>query len=270
MAAAFLANLTVAVEYVGIGLIGLVFGSYVSLVSYRLPRDLPTVFDRSRCIRCQRPLRPVDLVPVLTWVVRRGRCGCGEARLPWRYPVIEMATAGAVLVAWSLAADRIDGAILSALAIALMIAVAADLETLIIPDETVIAVVVLAALWYARPLVEPAVSGTLVPPAWEPVALALSGAAAGVLVALALRGWFLYSRGIEALGRGDVKLMAAGGLWVGLDGLAIWFIAAGSLGLVTGIGWRFAGWGARFPFGPGLAAGIFVAVGLRLTGIRPF
>ena len=83
------------------GLVGLAFGSFSTVLSWRWPRNESVVHPRSHCSSCERTLTPLELVPVLSWVALRGRCrGCGE-RVHWRYPAIEVASgalaAGAIL-----------------------------------------------------------------------------------------------------------------------------------------------------------------------------
>ena len=76
-----------------IGLIGLVVGSYLNVLVYRIPRGKSTVLPRSRCPYCQGPIRARDNLPVLSFLLLRGRCRHCRAPISWRYPVIEGLTA---------------------------------------------------------------------------------------------------------------------------------------------------------------------------------
>ena len=88
------------IELFGVGLWGLVLGSHAGLLSWRLPKGQPIGADRSHCDMCGRTLKPLDLVPVFSWLARRGRCGCGQFRISSRYPLIESAVTAACLLAW--------------------------------------------------------------------------------------------------------------------------------------------------------------------------
>src|SRR5260221_6476 len=83
-----------------VGLIGVVFGSAVTALSWRLPRGASWASGRSRCPACNHPLGPLDLVPVLSWVLARGRCRYCRAQVSARYPLIELACGAWALLAW--------------------------------------------------------------------------------------------------------------------------------------------------------------------------
>lgn len=89
----------------GFGL-GLVFGSFATLLGHRLPRRLPIAVERSRCPACRGALSPVELIPVLSWAIQGGRCRQCRTPIPARYPLIEMLTglgfaASVALAGWS-------------------------------------------------------------------------------------------------------------------------------------------------------------------------
>ncbi len=75
------------------GFIGLLLGSFLNVVAYRLPRGESLASPASRCPGCDTAIKPYDNVPVLSWLLLRGRCrACGES-IAWRYPLVELATA---------------------------------------------------------------------------------------------------------------------------------------------------------------------------------
>src|ERR671931_1380731 len=94
---------------------GAIFGSFLNVVAYRLPRGESLSRPRSRCPGCERPIRPYDNVPVLSWLLLRGRCrGCGM-QISARYPLVEAATAvlcALVVVAKGADADALPGLVL--------------------------------------------------------------------------------------------------------------------------------------------------------------
>ena len=116
---------------------GLVIGSFVNVLIYRLPLDQPITYPPSHCPRCATPLKAADLVPVLSWIRLRGRCAyCGEP-ISLRYPLVESLTALAFAIAW-LTAGAWLGALKVAVLFAILIAIAfIDLDHQIIPDALV-------------------------------------------------------------------------------------------------------------------------------------
>ena len=241
--------MTPAILALLLGAVGLAAGSFLGLVSLRLPRGEGVVSGRSRCAGCGATLAPWRLVPVLSYLASRGRCaGCG-APIPRRYPLMELAAAGVGV--WSaLSQPTVAAAVLTALlGWQLLLIAVIDAEHFRLPDRLTLPLLAtggLAAvlLGHTTPLD------------------ALIGAAVGFaglwLLALAYRSL----RGREGLGDGDPVLLAAGGAWVGWIGLPsvlLWAAAAG-LSLVAArllTGRRVSG-GDRLPFGPFLAAGIWL------------
>ncbi|MCW2644416.1 MAG: putative prepilin peptidase [Pseudonocardiales bacterium] len=77
-----------------VGLLGLVIGSFLNVVIYRVPRRESLMFPASRCTACQTPIKPWHNMPVLSWLALRGRCSTCQVAISWRYPLVEVATAG--------------------------------------------------------------------------------------------------------------------------------------------------------------------------------
>ena len=227
-------------------LAGLAFGSFVNVVAYRLPRRESLVAPRSRCPACGERVRSYDNLPVISWLVLRGRCrDCGATISP-RYPIVEAAMAllwgGVVLTAGS-ALEMALGLVL----VTLLVAVALiDLEHRIIPN---------------RLLAPAAVVGVAILAAVDPAALPEH-----LIAAVAAGGFFLlaalaYPRG---MGMGDVKLAAVMGLYLGAA-VAPALLAAFAVGTVVGVGiivrkGAAAGRKTAVPFGPFLALGGVVGV----------
>jgi leader peptidase (prepilin peptidase)/N-methyltransferase len=228
-------------------LAGLLFGSLAAALSYRLPRGLPVLFDRSRCPACQTPLSPRDLVPLLSWIVGRGRCRHCQAAISIRYPLIELATTGLFLLsAWQCRDDLTAAVLLAATAFGLVVIAVADLESGIIPDQMVLF------------LCLPALAGRLMDGGeWLD---GLAGAAVAGGASWAVRAVFRRWRGRDGLGLGDVKFLAVAGLFLGLGGVGPYLLLSSLLGVGLGLAWRIAGRGQVFPFGPALAAGLLVSL----------
>jgi leader peptidase (prepilin peptidase)/N-methyltransferase len=192
---------------------GLLIGSFLNVVAYRLPRGESLVKPRSRCTSCGEEVRPYDNVPVLSWLVLRGRCRHCSARISPRYPAIELVTAivfAAVVVVRGLDADLA----LELPFAAMLIAVAnIDLEHRIVPNKILLPM----AVWGVG-------ATALVRPDFLPEAL-IAGAAAFTALLLAA---LAYPAG---MGMGDVKLAGVMGIYLGAAVAPALFAAflAGSL-----------------------------------------
>lgn len=227
------------------GLVGLALGSFATVVAWRWPREESLVRPRSHCTACARTLSPLELVPVVSWLLQRGRCrGCGIG-VSWRYPAMELASgvlaAGAVLALGPTA----DGAAAALLGVALVPVVAVDLEHRLIPD-----VIVVPATAVALGLAVAADPGRW----WQPVAAAAG--AAGFLFLL----WLAYPGG---MGLGDVKLALLMGAVLGvavIPALALAFLAGALLGAGLLVRHGSAARRMAIPFGPFLAGGALVAL----------
>ena len=229
-----------------IGLAGLAVGSFGSVVAYRVPRGESIVAPRSACPSCGTQIAAYDNIPVLSWLLLRGRCRACHAGISARYPLIEAAVAGLfVAVALRFLGDPAQIALGCLFCATLAIITVTDLERRIIPN----AVLAAAALAWAA---------IAVPFAGEDVleSLIAAAAAGGLLFLIALA----YPQG---MGMGDVKLVAVMGLYLGSA------VAVGLLGgliagsLVGAVMIARNGASARkqaIPFGPFLALGALVAL----------
>lgn len=227
--------------------LGLCFGSFVTLLAYRLPREEPIVRGRSRCPECSTLLGVSALFPLLSWLWQRGKCRYCSTSIHARYPVIELVQALLFLFVYAVHGLSWEALVLALFSVALLVLVVVDFEWYIIPDEVQIAGIILALLYHLAAETE-----------WTMV---LGGLAVGLAIGFGLRfgyGWIMRK---EGLGWGDVKFLAVSGLW--LADTMHWppfLFYAGVWGVVTAIGWRLAGKGAVFPFGPALAASLFMTL----------
>jgi leader peptidase (prepilin peptidase)/N-methyltransferase len=222
-------------------LAGLVAGSFVSVLAHRLPRKESIWGPRSRCPHCGETIAAYDNIPVVSWLVLRGRCrNCGGAISP-RYPLVELALAVLyVAVYLVLEEDAADVALGLVFVTTLVTITLTDLEHRIIPN-----VVLIAA----------AVAGLGIVAATDPDSLperGIAAAAAGGFLLVAAIAWS------GGMGMGDVKLGAVMGLYLG-RAVAPALLVAFAIGAVVGVGVMLRhGAAARktaLPFGPFLAAG---------------
>jgi leader peptidase (prepilin peptidase) / N-methyltransferase len=229
------------------GLFGLAFGSFLNVCSLRWPRDESVVTPRSACPGCGNPIAWYDNVPVLSWIVLRGRCrGCGEG-ISFQYPAVELVTAlvwGGMFLLWGPSWEALRGAVF--LTILLGIA-ASDARFYIIPDQFSLGGALLGvALAFASPRIT-----------WVD---SLVGAAVGFFLL-----WFVAWAGEkafkkEAMGGGDIKMMAMIGAFVGVWGVFLSLFLGALLGAVI-FGPISMRTGKLVPFGIFLAVGAAVSYG---------
>ena len=223
------------------GVFGAMIGSFLNVVAYRLPRAESLAHPGSHCPKCETPIKVYDNVPVLGWLLLRGRCRSCRAPISPRYPIIEALTAVlavAVVLTQHSAADIVLGLVLVGVLVPIALI---DLEHRIIPNKiTLPAAVAAVAIGVALDL-----KGV-------PEQLIAGAAAGGFLLAFLLA----YPRG---MGMGDVKLAAVLGLFLGRS-VAVAILAAVLAGTVVG-GLVMARVGVErgrktaVPFGPFLAIG---------------
>ena len=196
------------------GVFGLLFGSFLNVVIYRMPRNQSVVGGRSLCPHCKTTIRWFDNIPVVSWIVLRGKCRACGWKIPFRYPLVELLTgisaAGAV---WA------SGFTVTALWVfaflAILIAITfIDWEHQIIPDPLSIGGTLLgwigAAVCLDITLVQ-SIVGSVV--------------GAGLILAIALL--YKAARKVDGMGGGDVKLMAMIGAFLGWQMVfAVLFLAA--------------------------------------------
>lgn len=226
--------------------LGLVAGSFLGLVSVRLPAGQGIVAGRSRCAGCGRTLAPRDLIPLLSYVLAAGRCRPCGARIPIRYPAMELGCAA--LGAWAafLHPTSLAAVLTALLGWQLLLIAVIDAEHFWLPDELTLPL--LASGFAASALLDG-------PTLWN----SLIGAVAGFGSLWSLAWAYRRLRGREGLGGGDPYLYAAVGAWVGWAGLPsvlLWAAAAGlSVVLATRLGRQRLTGSSRLPFGVFLAIG---------------
>ncbi len=228
--------------WAALAMLGACLGSFINVVIHRLPLGLSLVRPRSRCPICGRPIRATENIPLVSYLLLRGRCRGCAARIPWRYPAVEALGAGLTLAAVATAASPLDGLARTILVLALLAIVFIDLDHRIIPDAITLPGAVVGLLW------------SIVGPV--PVRDALLGVLAGGGGLLLVAWGYQRATGREGLGLGDVKLMAMVGAFLGWSG-ALSTVLIGSLaGTLVGLGLILSGRGNRLtalPFGTFLA-----------------
>ncbi|PKH22199.1 prepilin peptidase [Enterobacterales bacterium CwR94] len=240
-------------------LVALSVGSFLNVVIWRLPQQimhpdcgLTLSLPRSHCPQCKTPLRWRDNLPLLSWLHLRGRCRhCGSA-ISWRYPAIEALTAAlsltlALFLPW-------DATLLAALLLVwfLIPLVAIDWQHQLLPDALTLPLLWLGLLLHAFQLLPGSLEQGVI------------GACIGYLLFRLLSDIWQRWRGVEALGQGDAKLLAALLAWLGWPALPMLLLMAASSGIILAVllGRGRVDLQRAIPFGPSLAlagAGLFIA-----------
>lgn len=249
------------------GVLGLLFGSFLNVVVYRLPKMLEQqwatecaelegkpletatgkfnlLVPRSRCQKCGHGIRWYENIPVISYVVLRGKCSSCGTHIGLRYPAVELATGllfGYCAWRWGLTWPTVFWWGFSAVLLALGLI---DWDTTLLPDDMTLPLVwagLIAAALQLTPVNLPS---------------ALWGAVAGYLSLWLIYWAFKLVTGKEGMGYGDFKLLAALGAWFGWQGLVPIILMASVIGAIIGIVLKFNQGlreGGYVPFGPFLA-----------------
>jgi leader peptidase (prepilin peptidase)/N-methyltransferase len=232
--------MTVALAAFG-GLGGLIIGSFLNVVAYRVPRHESLVAPGSHCPSCSTPIKPYDNLPVLGWLLLRGRCRSCHAQISARYPLVEALTALLAVAVILVKHSPHDIALGLVLVVVLVPVALIDFDHRIIPNRIMLPAAIAAiAIGYATR------------PAGVPEQLISGAAAGGFLLVFVLA----YPRG---MGMGDVKLAAVLGLFLGRS-VAVAMLAGVLAGAIVGAlimarSGVAEGRKTAVPFGPFLALG---------------
>jgi leader peptidase (prepilin peptidase)/N-methyltransferase len=252
--------------------LGLLIGSFLNVVIYRIPammqresdnyvanelgKELPhtdrfnLMVPRSRCPHCGHQITALENIPVISWLVLRGKCSACKAPISARYPAIELFT-GLLsgLLVWTFGSGSVGLATLL-FAYLLVAMTCIDYDTQLLPDD-----LTYPLLWAGLLL---NLNGTFVP-----LHEAVIGAAAGYLALWSVYWLFKLATGKEGMGYGDFKLLAALGAWLGWKMLPTIILLSSVVGAVVGISlivFAKRGRDKPIPFGPYLAAAGMIAL----------
>lgn len=221
------------------GLFGCLIGSFLNVAAHRLPAmvlaeceggspGMSLAFPASHCPTCQTPLSWRENIPLLSFLLQRGRCRHCEAGIAWRYPMLEAlgGVAGGFAV-WRFGFG-VEGALFAVLLLALLTLTVIDLETRLLPDRITLPLLALgltaAAVGYG-----------------PSAGAALAGAAIGFGLLTGLNQVSRWAMGQDGMGGGDAKLAAALGAWLGASSLVWALLLAFAAGAVFGVALRAVG-----------------------------
>ena len=228
--------------------LGLLVGSFLNVCIYRLPRRESVAWPASHCPSCRRALAWYENVPLVSWLVLRGRCRTCRTPISIQYPIVEAATGALFGAAYYWYGPTPLGIVRTLFGCAMIVLFVIDLQHRILPN--VITLPGIAAGF---------VASLFLPPGWLS---SLIGIAAGGGILFAIAEAYYRLRGIEGLGMGDVKMLAMIGAVLGWPLMLLTLVLASFAGSVVGVGLMASGRGgmqAALPFGTFLALGALVA-----------
>ena len=258
----------------GLGVLGLCVGSFLNVVVHRMPRMLEARWQAdaadmlgqpapaaeplslskpaSRCPACGHAIRWYENIPVLSWLVLRGKCSACKTPISLRYPLVELVTGGLFVLCGQQFGAQPTTLLWCGFVAVLLAAALIDWDTTLLPDD-----LTLPLMW----------AGLIVAAlGWTTLSLtdAVWGAVAGYLSLWSVYWLFKLTTGKEGMGYGDFKLLAALGAWLGWSMILPIVLGSSIIGAVVGIVMKVSGQlreGVYVPFGPFLAgAGLVVTL----------
>jgi leader peptidase (prepilin peptidase)/N-methyltransferase len=219
-------------------LFGLVFGSFLNVCIYRMPRELSVVSPRSFCPGCDTPIAAYDNIPVVSWIILRGKCrNCGTKISP-RYAIVELLTGLLFVVSYLSAGSTAEAIKLSVLSFLLIGLIFTDAETKLLPDLLTKPGIALGLIFSLLvPLEGPAQFFLRSVDNWRIASLlnSLAGALLGGGFILGIALLYEAVRGVEGMGRGDVKLMALIGAFLGVKQTLLVLLLGSLIGSCFGL-----------------------------------
>jgi leader peptidase (prepilin peptidase) / N-methyltransferase len=252
-------------------LLGLIIGSFLNVCIVRIPRGESIVRPASHCVGCGRAIRPYDNIPLISWLLLRGRCRACKTPISWLYPAVELATGLLFLACAAAFGATLEAAKWALLSALIVVLVATDIRERILPDKVnffgLAAAIVISgflapvdgvAAWLSNRMFD------FPPPApILSIADSLLGAlVGGGLLWIVAEGYFRL-RGREGMGLGDVKMMAMVGAFVGLERTLLAILIGSLLGSVIGLAFIAIfrkEHDYELPFGAFLGAGTLLVV----------
>jgi len=242
--------LPVEVVTVSMFVLGAVTGSFLNVCIYRLPLDQSIIFPGSRCMACGTAVRWFDNIPIISWLLLRGRCRACSAGFSIRYPLVELVTACLATLLFLRFGCSPEFIIYFLLTASLIVVTFIDFDHQIIPDEISLPGIVLGFL----------ASFFLQEPGWLSSLLGIVvgwGSLALVFYA------YLWLTGREGMGGGDAKLLAMLGAFLGLKAVPFIIFSSSLVGSVVGLtimALQRKGRHLAIPFGPYLALGALLYI----------
>ncbi|MBN1493876.1 MAG: prepilin peptidase [Candidatus Omnitrophica bacterium] len=235
---------------------GAIVGSFLNVCIYRLPDEQKSVIKpASYCPMCLKPIVWYDNIPLISYLILRGKCRQCSAPISIRYVLVELATAGMFVLTFSYFGLTARAVFLLYLFCSLVVASVIDLKFKIIPDEITFYGMLVGLLFsFCAPQVQFEVDQRLA------IADSILGLLCGgaIIYVLAVVGSYIFKK--EAMGGGDIKLLAMIGAFVGVKYTVIAFLLSPYFAIIFALYYKFVKKEATIPYGPFLSMGAVAAI----------
>jgi len=231
-------------------ILGLIVGSFSNVCIYRIPKNESIIFPASHCPKCNSPIKPVDNIPLISYILLKGRCRNCKSKISIQYPVVELLTGLIYLIISLIYGLSVQTLIYIILSSALIIIAFIDLNEEIVPDVISLPGIVIGFI----------ISFFVTYISFINSALGIL-AGGGIILIIGLAGSVIFKK--EAMGGGDVKLAAMIGAFLGWKYIIVSLFLGFFLGAVTGIILILSKIKSRedlVPFGPFIVLGSFVTI----------
>jgi len=245
-----LSQITPQLELFLVIFFALILGSFISLLTYRINSKEPIIWARSKCVKCNKILGVLNLIPLFSWIFQRGKCSNCKEKISPRYPLIEFSNLACYLLIYFAAGSQISFAIILQFLIAstLIVMCVVDLEHYYIPDASQYFLAILVTML----LFNKGGSDLVIKNA--PSAFIFLGF--GLLLWL----YFYFTTGLEAIGVDDIKFFFIIGLLLGTANFLGFMMLSGVFGIVFGFLWQKLKQEDTFPFAPSICCAALITM----------
>ncbi len=246
--------------YIIVFLFGSVIGSFLNVCIYRIPRNLSIIIPSSRCPSCNNPIRPWDNIPILSYILLNGKCRFCKEKISFQYPLVEFLNAVLyVMVLWRFGSHFSWFLLIYFVFVSSLIVITfIDFEFQIIPDGITLPGIPLALIFGSAILPDPFLRANLLGFKASISGVLLGG---GLFYVIAIAGTAALKR--DALGGGDIKMMALVGGILGWKGVILTTFLGSLLGSIIGVSLiliKGKEKGSKIPFGPYLSLGAVLSL----------
>ena len=238
------------IEIILIFILGLIVGSFNNVCIYRIPRNESIIYPASHCPKCRSKIKPIDNIPLLSYILLKGRCRNCKSKISIQYPIVELLTGLTYLIIYLIYGLSVQTLIYIILSSALIIIAFIDLNEQIIPDVISLPGIVIGLI---LSFIVPYISFIN-----SALGVVVGG---GIILIIGLAGSVIFKK--EAMGGGDVKLAAMIGAFLGWRYMVISLFLGFFIGALTGIILIIAKIKKRedaIPFGPFIVLGSFITL----------
>ena len=233
-------------------ILGAIFGSFYNVVGYRVPKGESLLYPQSHCTKCNHKLSPLELIPILSFLLLGGKCKKCKDKISWFYPIFEFSSGVLFALSYVVFGFSLDCLLAIVFISMLLIIIISDYQTMIIPDSVLIVFSILIII----------IKYFMV--GFEGIGISLLHAFGAFMFMLLIKlfGDFLFKK--ESMGGGDIKLLAVFGLMFGFPMSVVSIFISAFIGLPVSIVLLKKNKSHEIPFGPFLAIAAIIIVLTKL------